>query len=191
MRDETIGDDADVSVPLKIVSWNVQANSRSARGKLAKVAAALGRHAPDVVVLQEVTARGDIADVLRDELKKIDLEHFHFSGDENTEKKKYGNVIASRWRLEPHVWSLASTWPQLIASATVAYPPGSVLVVGVHIPNGSNNGWEKVYALEALARGLDRESGKIPCILAGDFNEPRVRTGLSIGARRPRRSPRR
>jgi endonuclease/exonuclease/phosphatase family metal-dependent hydrolase len=47
-----------------------------------------------------------------------------------------------------------------------------VTVVGVHIPNGSRNGWEKIYALEAVAAGLASENDMAPCILAGDFNEP-------------------
>lgn len=38
------------------------------------------------------------------------------------------------------------------------------MIVGAHIPNGSANGWEKVYALEALAQGLSQIA--VPTILA-------------------------
>lgn len=161
---------------MRIVSWNIQALRGASAAKLSSVATSIETHRADVAVLQEVASRGDVAVALQRELALIGLNHFWFSGrDEVREKrygdKAYGNVIASRWPLEPRTWPVESEWPQLIISAEIGQSTG-VLVVGVHIPNGSGNGWEKVFALEALAEGL--QQARLPTVLAGDFNEPKL-----------------
>ena len=60
-------------------------------------------------------------------------------------------------------------------------------VISVHMPNGSQNGWNKVRTFEALADYL-RCNPDLPCIFGGDFNEPReFRTDgtiVSFGHRR-------
>lgn len=52
-------------------------------------------------------------------------------------------------------------------------PGGELDVIGVHIPNGSGNGWKKIDSFHVLARALRRMRPR-PLILAGDFNEPRA-----------------
>jgi len=42
----------------------------------------------------------------------------------------------------------------------------------VHMPNGSQNGWEKVKTFNALADFLRKNRGR-PCVFGGDFNETR------------------
>lgn len=129
-----------------------------------------------MAVLQEVASHGAVALALQRELALIGLDHFWFSGRDEVSGKRYGdkpygNVIASRWPLQPRTWPVESEWPQLIISAEIGQSTG-VRVVGVHIPNGSGNGWEKVFALEALAEGLQQD--RLPTVLAGDFNEPKL-----------------
>ncbi len=161
---------------MRVVSWNINALRGASALKLKSVATSIDNHRADVVVLQEVGSRGGVALALQRELALIGLNHFWFSGrDEVREKrygdKAYGNVIASRWPLKACAWPVESEWPQLIISAEIGQSTG-VLVVGVHIPNGSGNGWEKVFALEALAEGL--QQARLPTVLAGDFNEPKL-----------------
>ena len=47
-------------------------------------------------------------------------------------------------------------------------------LVSVHVSNGSGNGWQKVYALEALHQGLLQAPSN--CVVMCDFNEPRAFT---------------
>ena len=175
-----------VDSSLTIVSWNVRGIRGVGSHKLERQAAGLAAHGPDVVVLTEVRSHGDLAERLREQLAGIGLDDFLFSGPQPpTENgKPYGNVIASRWPLELLSWPEVTTWPQLIIVAQIDWRGSPVMIVGAHIPNGSGNGWEKVYALEALASGLVR--AVMPTILAGDFNEPKRfhPSVLSFGADR-------
>jgi hypothetical protein len=66
---------------------------------------------------------------------------------------------------------------QLIIAAEIGWSGSRVMILGAHIPDGSGNGWEKVYALEALGSVLLQLT--VPTILAGDFNEPK-RFGHSL-----------
>ena len=100
--------------------------------------------------------------------------------------KSYGNVIAGRWPIEPIPWPVQATWPQLTAAATIDLPHGRVVVVSTHIPNRSGNGWEKVYAPEALAAGLN--SLELPTVLAVEINEPRSFTPVFASFRAEARS---
>ena len=164
-----------MTATMRVLTWNIQALRGATDEKLDRVVGALERHAPDVVALQEVHSFATVPDRLRARLASNGLSHFHFSGapaveDKPFGDKKYGNVIASRWSVEPRSWPVAVEWPQLLAAATVQHPIRSVDVVSVHIPNGSGNGWQKVYALEAVVAGLSRSTR--PTVVAGDFNEP-------------------
>jgi endonuclease/exonuclease/phosphatase family metal-dependent hydrolase len=141
--------------------------------RLQNIVAKLAAEAPDVVLLQEV-ALGPLPDLLRDALTGIGLGYFVFSGDPSSAEKRYGNVIASRWpvALTPVGWASGAPWPQLLASATVESPFGAVDFFAAHIPNGSANGWRKIYTFEALAGGLGGAPER-PRVVGGDFNEPK------------------
>jgi endonuclease/exonuclease/phosphatase family metal-dependent hydrolase len=120
---------------------------------------------------------GETVDRLLTALDGIGLPHAASGGATNNfasggRPKGYVCLIATRWPLDPVSWPTGTTWPQLIAAARLEAPAGRVLVVNAHIPNGTGNGWEKVYALEALASGLAALDE--PTILMGDFNEPKT-----------------
>lgn len=160
---------------MTVATWNTQSIRGARDAKIQRIASALAPHRRDVVALQEIRV-GDVAQHIAAALEEIGLTHTHFSGvlapsALQRTHKKYGNLIASRWPIEPVEWPVSTTWPQLIAAARVTLPAGRFLIVNAHIPNGSGNGWEKVYAFEALAAGLD--ALREPTILMGDFNEPR------------------
>jgi endonuclease/exonuclease/phosphatase family metal-dependent hydrolase len=161
---------------LTVASWNIQSIRGASTDRLERQAVALARHDPDLVTLQEVGSRYDLPNRLRDCLVQVGLRYFLFSGpqtptDKAQTNKQYGNVIASRLPLRSRSWPIQTTWPQLIISAEFDWSESPVLIVSAHIPNGRGNGWEKVYALEALAAGLTQIT--MPTILTGDFNEPK------------------
>ncbi|WP_062381216.1 endonuclease/exonuclease/phosphatase family protein [Demequina pelophila] len=161
-----------------IASWNIQAIRGASDERLAAIADALAAHAPDVVALQEVSSRGATFERLSAHLTRAGLPFAHFSGHgaadhiRRDRRKRYGNVIASRWPLAPVARPVEAPWPQLIAAADVEVPGHAVRVVSVHAPNAAGNGWDKVRTLEALHEGLLAVPG--PCIVVGDFNEPRT-----------------
>lgn len=157
-----------------VLSWNVHAIRGIGPRRLRRVMDAIASLEPDVVMLQEVGHKPELVTRFRDGLVGIGLAGFFYSGDPKHESKRYGNVIASRWRLEPHKvgWAPGSPWHQLLARATVTVDGTEVDVLSSHIPNGSGNGWRKIDTFEALASALN-SAPDMPRILGGDFNEPR------------------
>ncbi len=149
---------------MRILTWNV--NFRPTES----VEAICGLNA-DVVMLQEV--KHGTVDGIAVALQRSGLEHRCYSGLASDERKRYGNITASRWPLSPapRGWAPRMPWPQLALRATVHTPFGDIDAVNVHIPNGSGNGWRKVESLEALAEALEQTNG-VARVLAGDFNEP-------------------
>lgn len=134
---------------------------------------ALASEPADIVLLQEVHARGGVPERLRDLFaRELKLGGWHFSG-EKARGKRYGNVIASRFPLRPVMRRprVNVPWPQLIARATIETPIGDIDTISAHMPNGANNGWAKIETFEALGSILAHEY-KIPRIVGGDFNEP-------------------
>jgi endonuclease/exonuclease/phosphatase family metal-dependent hydrolase len=97
-----------------------------------------------------------------------------YSGSEQSQEKRYGNLIASRWSVKPidnGKWRASFPWHQLIAHTMITVGDCPIVVVTAHIPNGSGNGWAKIDAFRAIAQIVRGVQGK-PCILTGDFNEP-------------------
>ncbi len=155
------------STPIEVVNWNVHLRK-------AEVLDALkGLVEPDVVTLQEV--RFSQRSAFEERLGKMGLKccpdsHRHTCG------KDYGNLIASRWTIEPIEPRYSRDeppWRQLLVQASVSADGRSFLVINVHIPNGARNGWKKIDALKALKDVVRKAKGK-PCIVAGDFNEPQL-----------------
>jgi exonuclease III len=123
---------------------------------LPQQAAALAARAPDVVALQEVTARG--WPVWREALAAMGLAAVYSPGP------RMGVVLAGR-DLQP-----AEPLPLPRPDSTVAGISGGVTVHSVHVPNAAN-GWVKVRTLEAVRAGLAATTG--PRVLCGDLNTPR------------------
>lgn len=159
---------------LRLISWNV--NNRV--GRLDEQAAAISAHHPDLVALQEVTAR--TAPLWRAALAAHGLPHgadsFQLAPrpDRLAGPRRYGELVASRWplaALPPE--GFAIPWPERVLSATVASPWGAVEVHTTHVPPGSSNGWIKIETLEGIFARLARASA-IPRLLCGDLNAPQV-----------------
>jgi len=126
---------------------------------------------PDVICLQEVTLRR--SQDFQERLDSMGFDHCFYSGVDDAEEKRYGNLIASKWPMTPHPLSETELlrWPQLVASATIHHPAGAFALINVHVPNASGNGWAKVDTIDFL-HGLLMSLHGTPCILVGDFNEP-------------------
>jgi exonuclease III len=130
--------------------------------------AAISRHEPDVVCLQEVTEerRSHWSDRLRDD----GLEHFADSSYLLSGRPKQ-TFVAARWPLVV-LPAIAGPQPERVLSVVIDSPWGQIEVHNAHVPDGSGHGILKVATLEALFDRLAR-----PCdrhrILCGDLNAPR------------------
>jgi exodeoxyribonuclease-3 len=139
---------------VRLITWNVA--RRIAR--LPDQAAALASREPDVVALQEVTARGH--GLWLEALARIGLPHVHYSPGQ-----RMGVLLAAREPLAP-----VEPLPVPRSDSTAAGAVAGIAFHAVHVPNAAN-GWVKVRTLEAVRAGLAAASG--PRVLCGDLNTPR------------------
>jgi exonuclease III len=158
---------------VRLLTWNL-----NGRRHVEKQLAAIAGRSPDIVALQEVTARS-IA-LLRAALSEVGLHHVIDSFATSAPwaavgPRRYGVLIASRFSLTPVASARVVPWPERIVSAAVALPNGAVTIHTTHIPPGSSNGWMKVEMLEAVSAVVSDPSD-VPCILCGDFNLPQAET---------------
>ena len=143
--------------------------------RLREQAAAPAQREPDVVALQEVTAR--TLPLWRAALEttglagvRTSLDHADQARDPAAQRRT-GVLLSSRTSLADAL-ALPVPWPET-AVAAVASPASTGLVElhCVHVPNAAN-GWVKVRTLEAIRRGL-ANTLRIPRVLCGDLNTPR------------------
>ena len=151
---------------MRLITWNV--NRRVS--VLAAQAAALAGREPDVIALQEVTARS--WPLWRAALETIGLPHAACSLEladparEPLSRRRTGVVIAAREPLGA-AESLAVPWPETTLAAATH---DRIVVHPAHVPNAAN-GWIKPDTLAALRAGLAATTG--PRVLCGDLNTPR------------------
>ena len=141
---------------MRLISWNV--NRRTS--VLAQQAHALAEREPDVVALQEITARS--RPLWEAALATIDLPHTLCSWPPRSRRTVV--LIAAR-ELDPAA-PLPLPWPETTLAAQV----DGVTVHNVHVPNAAN-GWVKPDTLAAVRAGLEATTG--PRVLCGDLNTPR------------------
>ena len=154
---------------MRVITWNV--NRRVSR--LAEQAYALAAREPDVVALQEVTAR--TAELWRSAFATIGLAHVLCSLDgaeparEPARRRATGVIIAAREPLAAPGPPLPVPWPETALAAMA----GIVRIDTVHVPNAAN-GWIKVRTLEAIRAGAAVGTGPAaPRVVCGDLNVPR------------------
>ena len=142
---------------MRLISWNV--NRRTS--VLAEQAHALAEREPDVVAMQEITARS--RDLWAAAFATIGLPHVVWSWPPRPRRTVV--MLAAREPLDP-VESLVVPWPETALAAGVA----GVTVHTAHVPNAAN-GWVKPDTLAALRAGLETTTG--PRVFCGDLNTPR------------------
>ena len=137
-------------------------------------AAAVGRREPDILALQEVTAR--TLPLWREACRQYGLGVVVASLEgadprrEPATRRRTGVLIASRFATEASA-RLEVPWPEAAAAASVETDTGPIEVHTVHVPNAAN-GWIKPQTLRAIRAGLARPSA-FPRVLCGDLNIPR------------------
>jgi exonuclease III len=151
----------------RIITWNVARRS----SRLAEQAMALAGREPDVVALQEVTAR--TLPLWRAALATIGVPHVTASLDsadparEPASRRVTGVLVASRAPLAPAAASLPVPWPETALGAGA----GPLELHCAHVPNAAN-GEVKVDTLRAIRAGLTA-AAPAPRVLCGDLNTPR------------------
>lgn len=151
---------------MRIITWNV--NRRVSR--LAEQAHALAGRDPDVVALQEVTARS--AGLWRAALTTIGLPQILCSLDGAdparlpARRRVTGVLVATNATLDP-AEPIPAPWPET-ALAAIA---GGVRVDTVHVPNAAN-GEIKPLTLAAVRAAVAADPAG-PRVVCGDLNTPR------------------
>src|ERR671916_1946813 len=150
---------------MRLITWNVARRVEA----LAAQAAALGGREPDVVALQEVTAR--TLPLWEAALPVLGLPAVAYTlraadpARTPADRRGTGVLLAAR-ALEPLPGLLPVPWPETALAARI----DGVEVHTVHVPNAAN-GAVKPRTLAAVRDGLARRSG--PRVLCGDLNTPR------------------
>ena len=151
---------------VRLITWNVARRAEA----LAAQAAALGARAPDVVALQQVTAR--TLRLWEAALATIGLPSLACTlGAAGPARapagpRRTGVLLAARAPLEPLAGLLPVPWPETALAARVE----GIEVHTVHVPNAAN-GAIKPQTLAAVRVGLAERTGQR--VLCGDLNTPR------------------
>jgi exonuclease III len=156
---------------IRVITWNVARRV----SLLAEQAAALASREPDVVALQEVTAR--TLALWPRACATIGLPHVRTSlgtadpAREPATRRRTGVLIAAREPLGGRPDLLPVPWPETAISACIEIAPAVIEVCCVHVPNAAN-GPVKVRTLEAIRAGLE-DAPQLPRVVCGDLNTPR------------------
>ena len=155
---------------VRVLTWNVARRT----SRLAEQIAAVGRREPDLLALQEVTAR--TAPIWREACRSHGLDAVVSSLEAAdprrapANRRRTGVLIASRFAIEKTP-PLEVPWAETAAATRTATDGGPVEIHAVHVPNAAN-GWIKPQTLRAIRAGLARPA-PVPRVLCGDLNIPR------------------
>jgi exonuclease III len=151
---------------VRLITWNVARRVQALAGQ----AAVLGGREPDVIALQEVTAR--TLPLWEAACATLGLPHVACTlRDADPARvpagpRRTGVLLAAREQLEPLPAPLPVPWPETALGARVA----GIEVHTVHVPNAAN-GEIKPRTLAAVRVGLAKRDR--PRVLCGDLNTPR------------------
>jgi exonuclease III len=154
-----------------LVSWNVAGRIRRQATQAERIVAL----SPDIVCLQEVTARSTQAWMAH--LREAGLTHVRIADPPRARlaaepaatahrPRPLSVLLASRGRQE-HVAVRGVPWPERVLAARIA----GLEVVGVHSPISPSPGLAKVLTHEAVHAHLVHGCG--PRLVCGDLNTPR------------------
>jgi len=159
------------SVHMQVVTWNVRRKDADVLDALEKASQRMGEL--HLVTLQEV--RVQVPDSFRDRLVKMGLRHVHYPKRLDVPCQDHINLIASCWPLEAvelRYERKALPQPQALTEVLVKVGGNSIAVTTAHMPNASEFGWDKIKTFRVLKKRVEGAKDR-PCIVTGDFNEPR------------------
>ncbi len=164
---------------MRLISWNVMGGYG---GRMSNQIKALGERRPDVIALQEVTAK--LAPVYRQHLHEQGLysiiDSFQIARYmTRLRSDSYGELIASKWPLISSLDLFEVPWPEKVLSCYLIGPWGDIQVHTAHVPKGKNNDVRKIQTLEGIYNGLAIES-RYPRILCGDLGIPQEETASGV-----------
>lgn len=154
---------------MRLISWNV-----AHRDCWAEQVTELGRFAPDLVALQEVTP--GTAKKMRQSLKAIGLPFVADSLGAKAAPTLYGVLIASRWNLAPakiEIKRMRLAERLLAAKITTSF--GSFEFATAFVESESSDAKSKLHTLEGIYKAFARNVRHAQ-ILCGDFNTPQRET---------------
>jgi len=160
---------------MTVLSYNIH-HGAGTDGKLdlERIARIIRDQKPDVVALQEVdvkTARSADVDEAA-ELARLTGMNAVFGKAMDYSGGEYGQAILSRWPIKEHsVHQLpqrAGREPRILLMATVANPNGNVVFATTHLDHEIEE--LRVEQARAINGILIKDNGKVPVVLAGDFN---------------------
>ena len=150
----------------RLITWNVARRVESLAGQ----AAAVGAREPDVLALQEITAR--TLPLWRAACATLGLVNVVCSLDGAdparlpASRRRTGVLLAARTPLQLLPGLLPVPWPETALAARAS----GIEFHGVHVPNAAN-GAIKPRTLAAVRAGLATRD--TPLVLCGDLNTPR------------------
>lgn len=158
---------------MRLISWNVAARVKKQPQQLEAVMA----HKPDLLALQEVTAK--TARMWRVGLKEAGYEHIlsthevHPDPEELVGGRGRAILIASRFPIEQLPQEgLDMPWKERLLSVLVQHPQQSFEFHTAYITPGNPHGWLKIETFEGIYNYLAHPS-ETPRILCGDYNSPK------------------
>ena len=156
---------------MKLISWNIMGGYG---GHMSAQAEELCKRAPDIIALQEVTAK--VAPAYRELLARGGyysiVDSFQYARYRTRLRSgSFGELIASRWPLITSPVHFDVPWPEKVLSCFCIGPWGDVQVHTAHVPKGDTNDVRKIQMLEGIYKGLAFKS-QYPRILCGDFGTP-------------------
>jgi len=157
---------------VRVMTWNIHGGiGPDGRFDLARVAALIAAHDPDIVALQEVDSRRcGPADpqpflFLRDAIRQHGVDAKSIT----TADGDYGQMLASRWPLvasHVHDISYRRNEPRRAIEATVATPHGLLRVIATHFGLTFAERRAQARHMVRLAR-----AHQMPTVMMGDFND--------------------
>ncbi|MBE9604003.1 endonuclease/exonuclease/phosphatase family protein [Acetobacteraceae bacterium H6797] len=154
---------------MRAASWNIHAGIGSdGKRDLDRIVAHLARHAPDIMALQEIDARGVFPNPFAT-LKEALGGHGAHAATIVGADGDYGHAVISRYPLleqRLHDISVSGREPRSIIEAHVATPAGPLAVLAAHF--GLRMG-ERRYQASILAERARAIEG--PLLVLGDFND--------------------
>jgi endonuclease/exonuclease/phosphatase family metal-dependent hydrolase len=157
---------------LRVLTFNIRSGTDIlGRPRLKQQAAVVRDAAADLVLLQEVSSRGQAEHLT----SLVGLRHIAFGGARRTRSGEFGNAMLCRWALEDIAnHSVAAGWPisqaRAVLAATIVADGQRIHALATHFglwPGEPALGARTVLSLAAARDGA--------LILGGDLNRPLAR----------------